>query len=188
MLDTTDIPRHDRVTMDENVSYPSQDRFTLQWMLTPKASTQAGVPNNSDAAFIKHTRKPKPSKLLLHYNYGAAAVKCWGRGTQVLTEYANPPRPSVPVPAPMGPSRISNDRTTTVRKLNVARAADGGNAQPGTRKGAEESVDSEGRALMDEDEVMLFFWGNTPAAKQRHLKRVQEETERMGRWRGDILV
>lgn len=38
------------------------------------------LPNNSDAAFEKHTCIRKPSPMLLHPDYGIAAVKWWGRG------------------------------------------------------------------------------------------------------------
>ena len=38
------------------------------------------IPNNSDAAFKKRTKKPKPSDLLPHCNYGPAAVKQWNTG------------------------------------------------------------------------------------------------------------
>jgi len=29
---------------------------------------------------------------------------------------------------------------------------------------------------------MLFFWGNSPAATERHLKKVNEDAERMKLW------
>jgi hypothetical protein len=106
---------------------------------------------------------------------------------QVLQKCAEPRRPPVSVSAPVGPSRISYDRNaTTVRKRDAARAADGGDAQPGTWTGTEESAESEGQALWDEDDVMLFFWGNSQAAKQRHLKKVQENTQRMEHWREGV--
>ena len=47
----------------------------------------------------------KPSELLLHYNYGAAAVKIWGRNMAVLERLAKPPRLQAPVPAKAGPPR-----------------------------------------------------------------------------------
>ena len=37
---------------------------------------------------------PKPADLLLHYNYGAAAVKQWGVKSSVLTSHPDIPRPS----------------------------------------------------------------------------------------------
>ena len=86
------------------------------------------VPNNSGAAFKKTTGKRKPLDLLLHYNYGATAVKCWGRGSEVLQNLANPPCPPVPVPAPTGPLRTTHDKSAAIHKCNEAWAADGAGA------------------------------------------------------------
>jgi hypothetical protein len=76
--------------MPKNATYPTGSRYTLQWLVMPYESIEPVVPNNSDAAFKKYTKKPKPSELLLHYNYGAAAVKCWGRGIEALQNRAKP--------------------------------------------------------------------------------------------------
>ena len=46
-------------------------------------------------------RLPKPSDLLPHCNYGAAAVKHWSKNISVLTNRPDIPRPSAPAPAPM---------------------------------------------------------------------------------------
>lgn len=63
MLETTDIPpRHDRAAMREGVSYLGGSRYTLQ-RLNPDEYAITMIPNNSDAAFKKWTRKPKPSDL-----------------------------------------------------------------------------------------------------------------------------
>ena len=165
--------------MSEDVRYPSPDRFTLQWLIDPEDDyTRRLIPNNSDAAFKKDSPKPKQSKLLLHYNYGAAAVKRWGRGIEVLQKRAKPPRP------PTEPSETMHDRTIAISKRDAAWSGDGGNSQAPT--GTEELVESDGQDSWDEDEVMLCFWGNTPAAKQRHLEKVQETTLRMEQWREGV--
>ncbi len=129
-------------------------------------------PNNTDAA----------SALLLHYNYGAAAVKKWGRGKDVLQRLANPPRPQVPVPAPAGPSRAIHDWAATVGKLEAARICGGGGAGAG---GVMES-DGQPEAMWDEDDIMLFNWVNTRAAKDRHLKKAGEDSRRIEQWRGGV--
>jgi len=172
--------------MLEGVCYPRGSRYTLQWLVS-RGKVTSMVPNNSDAAFKKRTKKQKPSDLLLHYNYGAAAVKCWGCGTEILRNRTNPPRPLVPVPAPSGPSRTTHDRSAAIHKRDEARAADGagaGNSTGGAGMGG--LVESEGQAMWDEDEVMLFFWGNSQAAKERHLKKVNENTQRMEQWREGV--
>lgn len=117
--------------------------------------------DNSDAAFASH-RKPEPSSLLLHYNYGAAAVKQWQKqwsGNQdVLDNRPGLPRPRAPEIVAMGPTRSVGDRTTTTAKLVAARAQ-GIQRQPagnGGGSGSAAATDSK-RPVWDEDDVMLFF-------------------------------
>ena len=147
------------------------------------------VPDNLDAAFMTSSRKPKPSDILLHYTYGAAAVKQWGQGVEFYKNRANPPRPSTPVPAAMGASKTVHDRTTAIGKRGKppgTRGVRAGKAAAVAGAGAEEMVESEGQASWDEDDVMLFFWGNTPAAKERHRKEVQRTNQRMEAWRENV--
>jgi hypothetical protein len=35
----------------------------------------------------------------------------------------------------------------------------------------------------DEDDVMLFFWGNSKAARERHAQKKQERTAYLEDWR-----
>jgi hypothetical protein len=130
---------------------------------------------------------PKPSDLLLHYNYGAAAIKMWGRGIEVLRDHAKPLRPPPPKQVEMGPSRTTHDRRTAIQKRDAARNATagpsrttrrirerdadevgGGNAVAGP--GIEGIVDSEGQAQWDEDEVMLFC-GETQTLQKTDIAR-----------------
>ena len=93
ILKTTGIlPRHNRTNIASDVSYPPHKRYTLQWLEDPGPADTNMIPNNSDATFKKATKKAKPSDLLLHYTYGAAAIRRWGRGTEILTKLATPPR------------------------------------------------------------------------------------------------
>jgi len=171
------------------------------------------IPDNSDAAFSTQTDLPKPSDLLLHYNYGAAAVKMWGHGTDILRDNAAAPRPPMPQPVKMGPSRSIHDRTTTIKKrqkLSNPKRGDhrnptagpsrpthrahqcdtnevgGGNAVGGP--GIEGIVDSEDQAQWDEDDVMLFLWGNSNTSKDRHRKKLEESTRHMEQWREAVGV
>jgi hypothetical protein len=101
ILSTADIPeRSERASMPEDVAYPTRMRYTLQWLVSPEVLV---CPNNRDATFKKRTKKPKPSPLLLHYNYGAAAVKQWGKGIETFHLRTSPPRLSVPTAARSGP-------------------------------------------------------------------------------------
>jgi len=91
--------------MPNNATYPTGSRDTLQWLVTPDESIEPVVPNNSDAALKKCTRELKQSEILLHYNYGAAAIKCWGRGVAVLQNRAC---------SNAGPSRTAHDRSVAI--------------------------------------------------------------------------
>ena len=173
------------------------------------------IPNNCDAAFRRRGRKPRPSDLLLHYNYGAATVKCWGHGIRILHAQFDPPRPSEPVPAPFGPPSDVGDRTIARDKLDKARkdAEAERRGSPGKRRttecgtvqatkvrhgaapathefsSAEKFAEEEKlgeQAKWDEDDVILFFWGNSQAAKDRHSKKIQDNARRMERWKNGL--
>jgi hypothetical protein len=199
--------------MSTDVIYPPDERYTLQWLEPHDDFLSSIIPNNTDAAFKKRTRRKKPSELLLHYNYGAAAVKWWGQGAEVFQKHPGIPRPSAPVPAPMGPPKIARDRGTATqrrdrlqdaaaanitvrpsrtmhgsRKRDTARDTDRVGVGSAARAGAGEMVDSEGQARLDEDDVMLLFWGNSKAAKDRYCKKVEESTQRMMQWREQVSV
>ena len=107
-------------------------------MASANITAHTFFPNNSDGAFASH-RKPEPSDLLLHYNYGAAAVKHWGRNQDVLDNHPGLPRPRGPETVAMGPTRSVDDRTTTTAKL-VAALAQGIQRQPADNGGGSGSV------------------------------------------------
>jgi hypothetical protein len=139
----------------------------------------SSIPNNSDATFRKRTPKQDyPSGVLLHYIYGAAAIKNWGRGTDVLRKVAKSARPRVPVPAQAGPQRTISERTHAIRKREAAdrrRARAGGGL-----------VESEDQETWDEYDAMLFLRANTKAAKERRLKKASEDAGRIEQWRGGV--
>ena len=143
------------------------------------------IPNNSDAAFRRNIKLDNPSDILLHYVYGAAAVKCWGKGINVLWDREAIDRPHQPISAEAGPSKTRNDRTVTLGKPHKAQKRDGG-VSGGPAAGAGGVAESEGQAKWDEDDVMLFLWGNSRAAKERHAKEVAEESEKIEQWRRGV--
>ena len=180
ILQTEDIPDHLREHIPANVNYPPGCRYTLQWLETTDEAAMFLIPNNSDATFRKRVRKRDlPSDVLLHYIYGAAAVKNWGRGMEILQKHANPPRPQVPAPAPAGPSKTIQDRATTIKKCEAAKKRGRAGAGAGVLVESEDQV-------WDEDDTVLYFWGNTQAAKKRHLKKANKETRRIEQWRGGV--
>ena len=91
------------------------------------------------------------------------------------------------VPAPAGPKRTIHDRDATTQKRSKGQST-GETGAGSSTAGAETGglVKSEGQVIWDEDEVMLFFWGNSEAAKQRHLKKVGENTQRLEQWRDSV--
>ena len=111
--------------MPPDVKYPTTARYILNWLKTPDDITLSALPNKRDATFKIKTTKPKPTDLLLYYNHGAAAVKLWGHGVDVLRKRSNPPRPPVPVQGEAGPSRTQHDGATTIQKFDDARGASG---------------------------------------------------------------
>jgi hypothetical protein len=87
----------------------------------------------------------------------------------------------MPVPAKVGPSKDVHDRTIAIKKREEAK----NRAEAGAGAGAR-LVESEGQTTWDEDDVMLFFWGNTKAAQERHLKKANEDASRIEQWRGGV--
>ena len=56
-----------------------------------------------------------------------------------------------------------------------------------TAAGAGEMIEPEGPASWDEDDVVLFCWGNSPTAKERYLKKAEETNRHMETWRESVL-
>jgi hypothetical protein len=76
ILKIKDIPPSPiRSYISEDVSFLTCAHYTLQWLVDPGEGMTFIIPNNSNAAFKKNTRRQKPSDVLLHYNYGAAAIR-----------------------------------------------------------------------------------------------------------------
>jgi hypothetical protein len=168
-------------------------RYTFQWIVTPDKFTLARIPNNNDATFMDH-QLPKPADLLLHYNYGAAAVKQWGRNSTILANRPDLPRPSVPAPAPMGPQKVKHDRSIAIEKRKKRRreeGSDGMGPSPGILETkCQLAVQNEGNTraeIWDEDDVMLFFWGNSKVARERYVREEEERRKLFEKWRSGVL-
>lgn len=171
-----------------DVSYPGNSRYTLQWIIAPNDQfTKNLFSNNNDATFLNN-QLPKPADVLLHYNYGAAVVKQWGRNANVLSERPDVPRPPPPVPAAMRAQRTVHNRKTSIAKRVAASAVQKGSSllhKIGNRSEVG-AGDLEEQEKWDEDDVMLFFWGNSKAARERHAQRDQERTEYLEGWRAGV--
>ncbi|KAF5382213.1 hypothetical protein D9615_004418 [Tricholomella constricta] len=184
ILEMDDMPPKAERRLFGDSRYPVNSRYTLQWLSPVDWPVLRMFPNNTDAAFV--SRKPKPAETLLHYNYGAAAVKHWGRNIDVLTNRPNVPRPSAPQAAPLDPSRVIGDQTKTTGKLAEARDQAGQQLSSGNGGGGS-AVAGGHSEKWDEDDVMLFFWGNTKAATERHAKRERVREEKIYNWRAGIV-
>lgn len=190
VLKCEDIPENpsdlDR-ELPDGASFPSGRRYVPHWLVPQsKQNERYLASNNANAAFKNNAEEDEPSAVLLHYTYGSRAVNAWGKGIEVLTKLAKPPRPSQTVAA-MGPSRRINDRNVAINKRDKARELDGaagGNFTAGTGTGG--LVKSEGDTL-DGDEVMLFFWANSKDARERRVQQTKENARRMESWRNGVV-
>jgi hypothetical protein len=56
----------------------------------------------------------------------------------------------------------------------------------GSKRSERAAADLEVQNRWDEDDVMLFFWGNSKAALERHARRKRERTEYLEDWRAGV--
>ena len=191
-------PRHIRIL--EDVSYPESSRYTLQWLIhPPNKSTERQIPNNTNATFKNHDLH-KPADLILHYHYGTAAVANWSRNTDVLERPGNH-HPQIPTPASMGPKKTLSDHSASIDKHEKCKRDSDkteGNSQRSGQSGTkqqerdakqpreEENRESFGWGTWDADDVMLHFWANSQAARERHAQEEEERNEGMEKWRSGV--
>jgi hypothetical protein len=99
VLNTNDIQTNNDRQIIAGTGYPEGERFTLQLIDILEDPNYQIVEQmckiGRNAAFANNTDMAKPSGLLLHYNYGAAAVKWWGHHTDILRS-DRPPHPPPP--------------------------------------------------------------------------------------------
>ncbi|KIJ32682.1 hypothetical protein M422DRAFT_35730 [Sphaerobolus stellatus SS14] len=188
VLEEDDVaPRCQRyLPIPPSCSYPSDSRHTFQLFETPTNATDRIItPDNNDATFLTSSMLPKPSGLLLNYNYGAVAVKRWGRNISIFSKRPGILRPKVVTPA-MGPTKTlspaNHEKSAKKRKLRET----GGQEEAGASGTAEEMQDSDQE--WDEDDVMLYFWGNSRAARERYESKQQDRKDFIEDWKSSVLV
>lgn len=159
----------------------------MHWLVTPIRSLLNVFPNNNDGTFLNQ-RMRKPSDLILHYNYGAAAVKQWGRGSKILANRPGVPRPPVAAPASMGPSKTGHNHKASIRKRDHAMSQQEGTSRKGTTRQSVQDADSEEKASWDEDDVMLYLRRNTKVAREWFAREEQERNKRMEEWRAGVAM
>ncbi|KIJ50353.1 hypothetical protein M422DRAFT_204264, partial [Sphaerobolus stellatus SS14] len=184
ILTTQDVsPRYERPAV-ANIRYPSFSRYTLQWVSFLEPENFLFIPNNNDATFSTMSTLAKPSDLLLHYNYGVAALKHWGKNIDALLSNAKFPRPQIPQATLMGAPKKTFDRDTFQTKLNQSR--EGGNNSTGGGAAASGGPTDSQHNGWDEDDIMLFLWGNTQAAMERHEAEKNKRNKFIQDWGSSI--
>ena len=216
-----DIPPRPQRQIVQGTGYPEDERFTLQLIeiLTGIERTLALEASycGRDATFATgaiagadaQDPKPKPSGLLLHYNYGAAVVKWWGHHTDILREDGGPPHPPPPpssqrrrrqrrrpasgpstldIPSCLKPcSTTIHDRTISIRR----REGHAGDAASGDFTSKQHSAGEPVNALKeweswDEDEWMLYCMLNTKAARERRQAVEEASSYNIRAWAEEV--
>jgi hypothetical protein len=193
--------------------YPEGERFTLQLIEIKNDFDRSGLTHSfrlgRDAAFSVDTDAAKPSGVLLHYNYGTAAVKWWGHHTDILRS-PGPPHPPPPPPPPRrsqrrrpppapGPSYPFRPRPTSTNDRGVSIKKHGGpssKSRARKKKGVQRpsAVDVADEPInepkvwesWDEDEWMFYFMLNTKAARERHQAAKEESTSNIKAWAQEV--
>ncbi|KAF7345562.1 hypothetical protein MVEN_01574900 [Mycena venus] len=187
ILACSDVPPPSNATqiLPDGVKYSTNPRYTLQW-LNGDSYIQSLYPNNKDAAFKEFVRKTTlPSPLLLHYNYGVAALKWWGKGPEYLITART--RPAPPIPAAMGPSKSKHDRSVRTKKLEDARSPGGLQGDAGTG-GSKAIEDIDERREEDAERLVLNFYVNTPTARLRRAQEKAEKRDSITEWQKGLLT
>jgi hypothetical protein len=168
--------------LSPGISYPKNKRYTLQWLVLPSPPGILNIfPNNNDAAFENH-RIAKPSDLLLHYNYGVAVVKQWGRNVKILEKRPGFPRPSKPVPAPMGRKKEKKNHGASIKKRAEATRQEGqGTSKKRKTRNSTRAQDADSEALpsWDADDTVMAYSANPKVAQQRRAWKEKKQKERM---------
>ncbi|GJJ06640.1 hypothetical protein Clacol_000834 [Clathrus columnatus] len=191
ILDTDDVaPRCGR-ELEEDTSYPSDARYTFQYLQQENRKSNLRImPDNNDAAFptTPSITLPKPAAFLLNYNFGAAAVRLWGKNKMVFENREEIQRPKIRV-SNMAPKRTPGKENrerfvTKRRKLDEQ----GGQGEVGPSRAPQDAQNTATTQEWDEDDIMLFFWGNTKAARERRERKEQNIKESVKKWRSTVAA
>lgn len=188
MLEMNDIPdRYTRRVIGKGLTFPDNNRYTLQWLVTPPEASLWVFPNNNDATFQDQTL-PKPSDLLLHYNYGAAAVKQWRKNVNVLTD-----RLVYLAHLNLYQNQWDLEKLQTItlgikkRNAVTSKEGQGSRKRRKTLSGARDADSDSAQYGWDEDDVVLFFWGNSKMAQERRVREEQERGWHVDEWRDAVM-
>lgn len=197
MLACNDVPIVAGRILTAGTQFPPNERFTLQLIDCALQSLPAPTREElervckfgQDAAFRSDSDLPKPSGVLLHYNYGAAAVKFWGHNKDSLQCGTAPARPP-PAPPPgsdttylSGPSTSIHDQSVAIRKRQANdNTALAGSSKKRKGKAREQDHDDE----WDEDDCVMFFWSTSKVARERRRAAEEEFSGHMKMWASGV--
>jgi hypothetical protein len=130
VLSIEDVPNGPVRVVGDDVECPTQERFALQLLVRDDPDLTELPWIGRDAAFKKGSNLAKPSEVLLHYKYGAAAIKCWSRQTHLFASHTDAPRPPAAVIHKIaGPACTFHDRAETIRKRQQRQADTAGSSK-----------------------------------------------------------
>ncbi|GJJ06159.1 hypothetical protein Clacol_000348 [Clathrus columnatus] len=196
VLNMEDVsPRCTRLlTPDPLTEYPSNTRYTFQYLSNQEhqASLQA-IPDNNDAMFATTPASltlPRPSALLLNYNFGVAAVENWGHNKSLLYNCLGVQRPERGAVA-MGPSRVPGKEgrksLAEKRKREDDEQKQDKAGRSSTSQNTRTQQDDEGGEY-DAEDIVLFFWGNSKAARERHQRKEENLRDSVEEWKSSVVV
>ncbi|TFK53010.1 hypothetical protein OE88DRAFT_1724742 [Heliocybe sulcata] len=163
MLSHDDVRQQLHPSWDRNLHYPKDEakRYIFQWLnfdgLDINDATQR-VLNCLLAVFSGDPQEPQPSPLLLHYMYGCAVLRLWGRNVDVLADHPRFAHAPPPTRRMLGPPQTRADYGRVNEKREAARS----NASP--REGD----------LNESDEEEDGEWHRTESGTWQRLRRFHD--------------
>ncbi|KAF8812071.1 hypothetical protein BYT27DRAFT_7252263 [Phlegmacium glaucopus] len=156
--ETTDVPdRAQRLDLDPSCSFPETSRYTLQWIVSP---TRPAIRN-----IYQITTTPPPYTTI----YLSLPTFCY-----IITTALQ---------------RVQQGSNTIVMLPKRAVDSTSQKRQPaGKDRGSSDgaAVDSEIQDSWHEDDVILFFWGNSKVARERVAHEEQERKGFTEEWRATV--
>ncbi|KAF9505532.1 hypothetical protein BS47DRAFT_1400322 [Hydnum rufescens UP504] len=123
-LDVGDVPPPSSPThcRPRSISFIPKDHRLFPPVVTRSRSLHVVKASQTTSMLhsTRHSQQPKPSPLLLHYNYGASALRQWGLRLEPLNNTNTIPAPKAPQPSTNGPPKSNHNRTVAIHKRNAA--------------------------------------------------------------------
>ena len=216
MLDIDDVPINSNRAVEAGTGYPDGEAFTLQLIEILEGASRQAVERvcyvGCRATFSStNTHIAKPSGLLLHYNYGTAAVKWWGHQIS-HSQGPAPTPPTLPPPPPPRPSRrpprprpapgpSTAGPSSNLRPRLAARDGSTANQKRAqrskTRSGKKKEVQDSSAVdvadepakeweTWDEDDWMFYFMFNTKAARERRQAAEEASSSNIRAWAEEV--